>query len=109
MMAIVIASRALLGHDGHVGHGGHESHEVMGLRNEPAQRASFLVMNNLIKSMNTSITTCITTNHLYTLRFMDELEVFGLLVACLCHDLDHRGTNNSYQTKVLVPPLDQTL
>jgi len=21
----------------------------------------------------------------------------GLLVACLCHDLDHRGTNNSYQ------------
>ena len=31
---------------------------------------------------------------------MDELEVFGLLVACLCHDLDHRGTNNSYQTKV---------
>ena len=33
---------------------------------------------------------------------MDELEVFGLLVACLCHDLDHRGTNNSYQTKVRV-------
>ena len=28
---------------------------------------------------------------------MDDLEVFGLLVACLCHDLDHRGTNNSYQ------------
>jgi len=36
-------------------------------------------------------------------RFMDELEVFGLLVACLCHDLDHRGTNNSYQTKVDSP------
>ena len=33
-------------------------------------------------------------------RFTDDLEVFGLLVACLCHDLDHRGTNNSYQTKV---------
>ena len=33
-------------------------------------------------------------------RFMEELEVLGLLVACLCHDLDHRGTNNSYQTKV---------
>ena len=26
-----------------LGHGGHDSHEVMGLRNEPAQRASFLV------------------------------------------------------------------
>jgi hypothetical protein len=33
-------------------------------------------------------------------RFMVELEVLGLLVACLCHDLDHRGTNNAYQTKV---------
>merc|ERR1712198_525574 len=21
----------------------------------------------------------------------------GLLVACLCHDIDHRGTNNNYQ------------
>ena len=36
----------------------------------------------------------------FSARFMDDLEVFGLLVACLCHDLDHRGTNNSYQTKV---------
>ena len=33
------------GHDGHGGHGGHDSHDVMGLRNEPAQRASFLVFN----------------------------------------------------------------
>ena len=33
-------------------------------------------------------------------RFMVDLEVLGLLVACLCHDLDHRGTNNAYQTKV---------
>ncbi|XP_023335446.1 cGMP-specific 3',5'-cyclic phosphodiesterase, partial [Eurytemora carolleeae] len=36
-------------------------------------------------------------------RFMVELEVLGLLVACLCHDLDHRGTNNAYQTKVTSP------
>ncbi|KAK2152627.1 hypothetical protein LSH36_324g02051 [Paralvinella palmiformis] len=26
-----------------------------------------------------------------------ELEVFALFVACLCHDIDHRGTTNSYQ------------
>ncbi len=32
---------------------------------------------------------------------MVDLEVLGLLVACLCHDLDHRGTNNAYQTKVM--------
>ena len=56
MMAMVIASRALLGHDGpdghdghdgHVGHGGHDGHEVMRPRNEPAQRASFLVILSL--------------------------------------------------------------
>ena len=26
-------------------------------------------------------------------------EKFALLVACLSHDLDHRGTNNSFQIK----------
>ena len=30
-------------------------------------------------------------------------QIFGLLVACLCHDLDHRGTNNSFQSKVVSP------
>ncbi len=30
-------------------------------------------------------------------------QVFGLLVACLCHDLDHRGTNNAFQTKMESP------
>ena len=24
-------------------------------------------------------------------------------MACLCHDLDHRGTNNAYQTKMVSP------
>ncbi|XP_063887618.1 cGMP-specific 3',5'-cyclic phosphodiesterase-like isoform X2 [Scylla paramamosain] len=27
----------------------------------------------------------------------------ALLVACLCHDLDHRGTNNSFQIKASSP------
>nr|CAD7423736.1 unnamed protein product [Timema monikensis] len=36
-------------------------------------------------------------------RFMTDLEVLGLLVACLCHDLDHRGTNNAFQTKTESP------
>lgn len=26
-----------------------------------------------------------------------ELEAFALVIACLCHDLDHRGTNNTFQ------------
>ncbi|KAJ8967687.1 hypothetical protein NQ317_015433 [Molorchus minor] len=36
-------------------------------------------------------------------RFMNDLEILGLLVACLCHDLDHRGTNNAFQTKTDSP------
>ena len=28
---------------------------------------------------------------------LSDLEVFVLLVSCLCHDIDHRGTNNSFQ------------
>lgn len=27
----------------------------------------------------------------------------ALIVACLCHDLDHRGTNNSFQIKTSSP------
>lgn len=30
-------------------------------------------------------------------------QILGLLVACLCHDLDHRGTNNAFQAKTESP------
>ncbi|XP_071526785.1 dual 3',5'-cyclic-AMP and -GMP phosphodiesterase 11A-like [Panulirus ornatus] len=29
----------------------------------------------------------------------EEVECLGMFVGCLCHDLDHRGTNNSFQEK----------
>ena len=32
-------------------------------------------------------------------RIFSPEEKFALLVACLSHDLDHRGTNNSFQIK----------
>ena len=32
-------------------------------------------------------------------HLFSEDEKFALLVACLSHDLDHRGTNNSFQIK----------
>lgn len=32
-----------------------------------------------------------------------EIETLALLVACLSHDLDHRGTNNSFQIKSCSP------
>lgn len=31
------------------------------------------------------------------------LQILSLLVACLAHDLDHRGTNNAFQSKVMSP------
>ena len=30
---------------------------------------------------------------------LGELECLSLIIACLCHDLDHRGTNNAFQIK----------
>jgi len=35
-------------------------------------------------------------------HFTDE-EKLALLVGCLCHDLDHRGTNNTFQVKSASP------
>ncbi|KAI6241620.1 Phosphodiesterase [Aphelenchoides fujianensis] len=33
-------------------------------------------------------------------KALDELERLSLLVACLCHDIDHRGTTNSFPTAI---------
>ncbi|XP_059173104.1 dual 3',5'-cyclic-AMP and -GMP phosphodiesterase 11A-like [Physella acuta] len=32
-------------------------------------------------------------------NYLSDNETLALLVACLCHDLDHRGTNNAFQQK----------
>ena len=32
-----------------------------------------------------------------------QIESFGLMIACICHDLDHRGTNNAFQQKMKNP------
>ena len=34
---------------------------------------------------------------------MFQVEILGLIVACICHDLDHRGTNNPHQMKMNNP------
>ncbi|XP_045025389.1 dual 3',5'-cyclic-AMP and -GMP phosphodiesterase 11 isoform X4 [Daphnia magna] len=36
-------------------------------------------------------------------KVLGEIEVLSLIMACLCHDLDHRGTNNSFQVKASSP------
>ncbi len=30
---------------------------------------------------------------------LNDLEIFSILIACICHDLDHRGTTNKFQIK----------
>ncbi|XP_023708360.1 dual 3',5'-cyclic-AMP and -GMP phosphodiesterase 11 isoform X1 [Cryptotermes secundus] len=36
-------------------------------------------------------------------KIFGEIECLALVIACLCHDLDHRGTNNSFQIKASSP------
>lgn len=35
---------------------------------------------------------------------LTEVEILALIVGCVCHDLDHRGTNNAFQAKYVVLP-----
>ncbi|VDL76464.1 unnamed protein product [Nippostrongylus brasiliensis] len=37
------------------------------------------------------------------LHGLDELERLALLIACLCHDIDHRGTTNAFQLQSRTP------
>ncbi|XP_077197261.1 cGMP-dependent 3',5'-cyclic phosphodiesterase-like isoform X1 [Paroedura picta] len=30
-------------------------------------------------------------------NYLEDIEIFALFISCMCHDLDHRGTNNSFQ------------
>lgn len=36
-------------------------------------------------------------------KIFGEVECLALIIGCLCHDLDHRGTNNSFQIKASSP------
>lgn len=38
--------------------------------------------------------------------YLTQLDALALLVACFCHDLDHRGTNNSYQVMAYILSLE---
>ena len=31
--------------------------------------------------------------------YLQDIEKLALIVGCLCHDLDHRGTNNTFQAE----------
>nr|XP_033802177.1 dual 3',5'-cyclic-AMP and -GMP phosphodiesterase 11A [Geotrypetes seraphini] len=32
-------------------------------------------------------------------EILSDIEILAVIVGCLCHDLDHRGTNNAFQAK----------
>ncbi|KAM3862979.1 cone cGMP-specific 3',5'-cyclic phosphodiesterase subunit alpha'-like [Diretmus argenteus] len=36
-------------------------------------------------------------------KYYSDLETFAMVAAAFCHDIDHRGTNNLYQTKSAAP------
>merc|ERR1719495_1774314 len=36
-------------------------------------------------------------------RLFQPAEILGIIVACICHDLDHRGTSNSFEVKMNNP------
>jgi 3'5'-cyclic nucleotide phosphodiesterase len=42
---------------------------------------------------------CVFVQTCHMRQYLSDIECLALIVACLCHDLDHRGTNNSYQHK----------
>ena len=35
-------------------------------------------------------------------QHLSKLECLALLAGCLCHDVDHRGTNNAFQAKYVL-------
>ncbi|XP_069664804.1 cGMP-dependent 3',5'-cyclic phosphodiesterase isoform X2 [Haliaeetus albicilla] len=35
--------------------------------------------------------------NLELINYLEDIEIFALFISCMCHDLDHRGTNNSFQ------------
>ncbi|XP_030412446.1 cGMP-dependent 3',5'-cyclic phosphodiesterase isoform X1 [Gopherus evgoodei] len=35
--------------------------------------------------------------NLELVKYLEDIEIFALFISCMCHDLDHRGTNNSFQ------------
>ncbi|KAI4581253.1 hypothetical protein MJG53_020841, partial [Ovis ammon polii x Ovis aries] len=36
-------------------------------------------------------------------NYLEDMEIFALFISCMCHDLDHRGTNNSFQVASVRP------
>ena len=44
---------------------------------------------------------CLAYINLVLFDFSD-VEAFSLLVSCLCHDIDHRGTTNAFQTATVI-------
>ncbi|XP_059178627.1 cGMP-dependent 3',5'-cyclic phosphodiesterase-like isoform X2 [Physella acuta] len=37
--------------------------------------------------------------NLHLQNYLDDIELLALFVSCLCHDIDHRGTTNSFQVQ----------
>lgn len=49
---------------------------------------------------HTMYTYCV---HTVMRETFDDITLLGMMVACLCHDVDHRGTNNDFQVNTNSP------
>jgi hypothetical protein len=56
------------------------------VRNEYVVQSFYPNLNILLKTGNMR-------------QHLSKLECLALLAGCLCHDVDHRGTNNAFQAK----------
>lgn len=68
-----------------------------GLRSLPVKYHNWRHAFNVSRMMFAILTTTELADKL------GDLEILALMIACLCHDLDHRGTTNSFQVKSASP------
>lgn len=69
-------------------------------------KTSFIFYVSIFKQIFTTITYLISTCFLSISKqtgrlrkYYSDLDAFAMVAAAFCHDIDHRGTNNLYQTK----------
>ena len=56
----------------------------------------YYLLHHLISSFSLS---CFLVQQSDIGAVLTQLEKLTLIIACLCHDIDHRGTNNAFQKK----------
>eukprot|EP00002_Diphylleia_rotans_P022039 TRINITY_DN4310_c0_g1_i4.p1 TRINITY_DN4310_c0_g1~~TRINITY_DN4310_c0_g1_i4.p1 ORF type:complete len:1071 (+),score=217.40 TRINITY_DN4310_c0_g1_i4:111-3323(+) len=59
--------------------------------------------HNFVHAFDVTHCTYLFFKHCNIREYLTDVEIFGLFVASVCHDLDHRGFNNAFQVKMKSP------